>query len=398
MINPTGSENMKAQQNFKGIVRRSTKTGRPVKGARKTVANKKHARRRNKSPYQKFVALHMKPGVTMKDVGAMWRKGHHAANPANKKRKSPRKKNSWGGHPAAHAKASKKGWHNRKAGKKGYAPAKFRARNPANKKKYHKSKMFRFRNPLKKLGSIKKYIVPIKWADIKAQPIPHVVGGAIGFGTSTMTAGVMRRAVAGKFGGPAGDVASFAGNVIGTEVPAIIVKWIGTKAKQDRLCTAMARGVRVGGYISLGINAVATVIKYLTGKGSGFGAPVLPMFKEGQYLMGAKELGMSGLNVAGLLPGQSDDIEALAALYGLSVDDMNALAAESNMSIGEYANALSKVDTPTDYNGLGDTPSNYASLEASLDAEIESLQQELGAGEAPEAMGSQDMDLQDIEG
>jgi hypothetical protein len=247
-------------------------------------------------------------------------------------------------------------------------------------------------NPIRKLGT---FIVPMRKAgaiaDIKAHPVPHVVGGLGGFAFSAMLGGAIRRGVKGKLGEPAGDVMAFVGNVIGTEVPALIINGIGKATKHAQTGQRIARGWRWGGWIALGINVVATVVKYLTGKKTGdFGEPVLPLFKEGKYIegvrLGVKEWGLSGLGLdydhPFKLPGKADkEIAALAAYYGMSEAEVRQLS------------GMGHQDTAKEY-GL-------SAYEQQLDAQLAALQQErdseypemYGMGQDPRGVGLREANM-----
>jgi hypothetical protein len=142
----------------------------------------------------------------------------------------------------------------------------------------------------------------------------------------------------------------------------------------------------------LGINAVATVVKYLTGKKTGdFGEPVLPLFKEGKYIEGvklsAKEWGLSGLGLDYDHPfkfGQNKadkEIAALAEYYGMSEEQVRQMS------------GLGHQDSAKEY-GL-------SSYEQQLDAQLAALQQErdseypemYGMGQNPRAIGLREANM-----
>jgi hypothetical protein len=165
-----------------------------VKRATAAAANKKGRKRgqsrKNMSPYNKFVKTGFGEGMTKKEIGAAWT-AKKAQNPRKRGGKGKGKRNTWPGHPAAHGTASKKGWGKRKRGSPGYKKPAFPATGAANKKKGRKRgnpKKFSlkmFAHPIKSLGS---FIVPMRKAgaiaDIKAHPVPHVIGGLGGFTVS----------------------------------------------------------------------------------------------------------------------------------------------------------------------------------------------------------------------
>lgn len=206
---------------------------------------------------------------------------------------------------------------------------------------------------------------------IKTAPVHTVVGGLIGVGGSAGVAGIMRASVGGMAGEVAGDIASFPGNVIGTEITGIAIKKIGDwVAPGNTHIPKLAMGARVGGYLALAINGIATGIKYATKRSELRGLAAEPTIMEKLKTLKFKALPSAfktitirGLGIYPLLP-------AMKGQY----PDMGMGASYRNT---DYEN-------PAQY-GLGEQ-------EALLDAEISALKEELGYGnefDAREGYGMQ---------
>jgi hypothetical protein len=124
-------------------------------------------------------------------------------------------------------------------------------------------KGFRFNPGLKthmvKIGTFKSYV-----GDVKRQPIPHMVGMAGGFVSSGYIGGKIGKMVQDQTRNEIyGQIGSVAGNIIGTEVPAMFVHWGLPKIGMGKYAVPIARGMRFGGYIALGLNVFTLALKVL---------------------------------------------------------------------------------------------------------------------------------------
>lgn len=234
----------KARKAKKGGKKASTRKSRPKKkakrGKKRKAKTKKKSRKGRKSRKKK---------KSSKRKGKKSRKGKKRKSRKGKKRKSRKGKKS-------------------KRGKK-VRPVMYRGRSKKGKKVLRHSpksryarKGYRF-NPIGKyVPGARKHMVSTRGAKLD---LPHVVGGAGGFVTSGLGGG-MARVMAQKYTN--NDIVvsgvSLLGNYVGTEVPAMVVHWGLGKAKiapgtKDGVC----RGMRIGGYVAMGLNAATMVLKAL---------------------------------------------------------------------------------------------------------------------------------------
>jgi len=98
------------------------------------------------------------------------------------------------------------------------------------------------------------------FGDIKRHPVT-VLGGAVGgFLLSGYTAGQFRMVGKQMLGDNLGaDVVSLVGNVVGTEVPAMAVHWVLPKMKLGKHVAPICGGMRLGGYVAMGLNAIISI-------------------------------------------------------------------------------------------------------------------------------------------
>ena len=254
------------------------------------------------------------------------KKGGKKRKSSTKKRK--RKSNSWSNSTARHKKAAKLGWaRRRRKGRKKSGPKKSKkkgsrkkSRKSSKKKRKSNPKRKRKANKPKMMKGIKEYVVPFNNKAVKSHPVPHIVGGVMGLVTSSLHAGAVRMIVTGATKNEvAGDIASFGGNIIGTEVPAIVTNVILAKGfKKVSLGKDVARGMRYGGYIGLVFNLIGTVLKYAFKRSeikelAYVGAlPAKVAFKVGDWAGGMKTTMIRGLGL-GAFPEVYED--------ALSADD-----------------------------------------------------------------------------
>jgi hypothetical protein len=183
--------------------------------------------------------------------------------------------------------------------------------------------------------------------DIRGHPIPHIVGMAGGFVTSGYIGGQFGKFMQNQSKNEVvGQVGSVVGNFIGTEIPAMTVHWVLPKVGVSKGTTEnVCRGMRVGGYVAMGLNIFTLVLKVLK-------VPV-PFRALGDDAT-MKEFVLSGLGDVDLLAsgvsgamddpedyaeldeeslGLVDEIDALSAYVG-DEDDFNGIESPSGGSIG----------------------------------------------------------------
>jgi len=299
------------------------KKGKKRRTAKQTAASKRNIKKAQKAKAAKKSGRKASTRKSSKRAKKGSKKRKKRKNPAKKKTKKkaskPRKKAKRKA-PAKKKKSGKKGKKKRtakqtaaskrnikKAQKSRKGKKSKKARKPRGKKVrpvMHKGKTkkgkkvlrhspksryaragYRF-NPIGKLSpGARKHMVTTKGAELNW---PHLVGGAGGFVASGMGGG-MGRVLAQTYidntlvvGG-----VSLVGNYLGTEVPAMVVHWGLEKTKvapatRDGVC----RGMRIGGYIAMGLNAATIVLKALN-----VGLP----FRALSGMSDAKDLWLSGV-------------------------------------------------------------------------------------------------------
>jgi hypothetical protein len=180
-------------------------------------------------------------------------------------------------------------------------------------------------------------MVPMKGAKMD---MPHVAGGVLGFVASGYTGGYFRTVGARYSSNEVvqGGV-SVIGNVVGTEVPAIVAHWVLGKAKKQGLATSVARGMRVGGYVALGLNVLSIGLKAvgvkLPFRALSEGSPASDLWLSG---VGDWDLTLSGLG--DLIQGDgfvdSESYASLGADEGLLDAEIAALSAYLGEDLDEF--------------------------------------------------------------
>jgi len=181
---------------------------------------------------------------------------------------------------------------------------------------------------------VRKYMPDFRGAKLD---VPHGVGGVIGFITSGYGGGMMR-VVVGRYSTNEyiGHGASLLGNILGTEIPTIVVNYAMQKTKGiSKHAEKVARGIRIGGYVALVINAGTIVLKVLKVGNIPFRIPT--------ELTPTKELVLNGLG------------------------DIDLVSAGISQSLGAFGQEFV---SSSDYAGMGD--------EGLLDSEIAALSAYVG--------------------
>lgn len=276
-----------------------------ARSARKKGKKGSHARKSRKGKKKKSKKAKRKSRKGKK-------KGKRKSRKSRKSRKTKRKSKK-----SRRAKGMPRG--------KRVRPAMYRSRSSKRIRHSPKSryarKGYRFNPSLKQYlpASVKAHMPPMQGAK---WDLPHIGGGVVGFFASGYTGGYMRQMSA-KYSSNSlvQDGASLVGNVVGTEVPAIVVHWALGKAKKQGIATSVARGMRVGGYVALGLNALSIVAKaigmQLPFRALSEGSPATDLWLSG---MGDWDLALSGL-------GEGGSFVETADYAGLG-DDEGLLSAE----------------------------------------------------------------------
>jgi hypothetical protein len=152
-------------------------------------------------------------------------------------------------------------------------------------------------------------------------------GMAGGFVLSGYTGGRVGKLVQDQFQSEVlGQLGSIAGNVIGTEVPAMFVHWGLPMVGLDKYAKPVARGMRVGGYVALGLNVFTLVLKALK-------VPV-PFRALGDDAT-IKEFVLSGLGDVDLLTAGLSGIRVSNGEYAV-LDDESAGLVDEISALSEY--------------------------------------------------------------
>lgn len=188
-----------------------------------------------------------------------------------------------------------------------------------------------------KIGTFDNYMT-----DVRHAPITHIAGMAGGFIFSGYAGGKVGKFVQEQTKNEImGQIGSVAGNLIGTEVPAMIVHWGFPKVGLNKYAVPVARGMRVGGYIALGLNVFTLALKILK-------VPV-PFRALGDNAT-MKEFVLSGLGdvdliTAGISGVNFDNSSDYAALDNESaglVDEISALSEYINGDSDDFAGVASE--------------------------------------------------------
>lgn len=192
-------------------------------------------------------------------------------------------------------------------------------------------------------GSVRKYLPDLKGAKLD---VPHTIGGVIGFVTSGYGAGMMRVVIQNYTPNEyAGHAASLVGNIVGTELPAMTVNFVMKKTKMfSKSADAVARGIRYGGYIGLGLNAVLIALKVTKIANIPYRLPSPMSTTKELILTGLGDIDLVAAGMSGILGGiaqdfvSSDDyaglgdeglldaeISALSAYVGRDLDDFSGV-------------------------------------------------------------------------
>ena len=312
----------------------SIKNLKKARAARKHKAATPHKRKSKKSRSHKGKKKHKKAKKakkrksrkSKKSKGKSWAKGLRAARKALKAKGRKGKRKS------------------RKSKKHGKAvrPTMYRGRTKKGKKVLRHSPRSRYArrgyrfNPADAVkgvmpGSVRKYLPDLKGAKLD---VPHTVGGVIGFVTSGYGAGMMRVVIQNYTPNEyAGHAASLLGNVLGTEIPAMTVNFAMKKTKMfGKSADAVARGIRYGGYIGLGLNAVLIALKVTKIANIPYRLPSPMSTTKELILTGLGDIDLVAAGMSGMLGGlaqnfvSSDDYAGLGD-EGLLDAEISALSA-----------------------------------------------------------------------
>lgn len=201
-------------------------------------------------------------------------------------------------------------------------------------------KGYRFNPSLKAIvpRQVQPHIIAMKGAKLD---MPHVAGGVVGFVSSGYAGGYFRTMGARYSSNEViqGGV-SVLGNVVGTEVPAIVAHWVLGKAKKPGLATSVARGMRVGGYVALGLNVLSMGLKMvgvkLPFRALSEDSPASDLWLSG---VGDWDLALSGLGdlIQGNEFDATESYASLGADEGLLDAEIAALSAYLGEDLDEFA-------------------------------------------------------------
>lgn len=245
-MNPAKKKGKKAKRSAKQIAAAK----RNIKKAQKALRAKR-AGKKASTPKKKAKKKRAKKAKKAKKKG-------------KKKGKKASKKKAKKGHKKKKAKAKKKKAKKAHRGKK-HRPVMYEGRTKKGKKVLKHSKKsklarkgFRF-NPVAGVRPVRKYMVPMKGARID---VPHVVGGIGGFLVAGYAGGTLGNWAKQQWGNDMiASGASLVGNYLGAEIPAVAVNWVLHKAKAAKVAENVARGMRIGGYLALILNAGGMVLR-----------------------------------------------------------------------------------------------------------------------------------------
>ena len=345
IVNPAKKWKGKKSKSRKGQSRKqkaaSIKNLKKARAARKHKAATPHKRKSKKARKHKAKKAKKhkkKKSHKAKSKGKPWAKGLRAA------------------HKALKAKGRKGKRKSRKSKRHGKTvrPTMYKGRTKKGKKVLRHSPRSRYArrgyrfNPADAvkgamLGSVRKYLPDLKGAKLD---VPHTVGGVIGFVTSGYGAGMMRVVIQNYTPNEyAGHAASLLGNVLGTEIPAMSVNFVMKKTKMfSKSADAVARGIRYGGYIGLGLNAVLIALKVTKIANIPYRLPSPMSTTKELILTGLGDIDLVAAGMSGVLGGiaqnfvSSDDyaglgdeglldaeISALSAYVGRDLDDFSGV-------------------------------------------------------------------------
>jgi len=305
---------------------------------RKSKARKSKGHKKGKKHKKARKAKKRKSHKAKKSKGKPWAKGLRAARKALKAKGRKGKKR----------KGKKMARHGKKV-----RPTMYAGRTHKGKKVLRHSPRSRYArrgyrfNPADAVkgvmpGSVRKYLPDLKGARLD---VPHTVGGVIGFVTSGYGAGMMRVIIQDYTPNEyAGHAASLLGNVIGTEVPAMTVNFVMKKTKMfSKNADAVARGIRYGGYIGLGLNAVLIGLKVTKIANIPYRLPTKLSTTKELILTGLGDVDLVAAGMSGMLGGLAADfissdyagvgdeglldaeISALSAYVGRDLDDFSGV-------------------------------------------------------------------------
>jgi len=169
-------------------------------------------------------------------------------------------------------------------------------------------------------GPVRKYLPDLRGARLD---IPHTVGGVIGFVTSGYGAGMMRVIIQDYTPNEyAGHAASLVGNIIGTEVPAMTVNFVMKKTKMfSKNADAVARGMRYGGYIGLGLNAAVIALKVTKIANIPYRLPTKLSTTKELILTGLGDVDLVAAGMSGMLGGLAADFVSSDTYAGVGGDE-----------------------------------------------------------------------------
>ena len=200
-------------------------------------------------------------------------------------------------------------------------------------------------------SGVRKYMPDLKGAKLD---VPHTVGGVIGFVTSGYGAGMMRVVIQNYTPNEyAGHAASLVGNIIGTEVPAIAVNFVMHKTKMfSKSADAVARGIRYGGYIGLGLNAVLIVLKVTKIANIPYRLPSNLSSTKELVLNGLGDVDLVAAGLSGALGGLADSFVSTADYAGLGDEGLlDAEISALSAYVGQELDDFSGQQVPHDSTG-----------------------------------------------
>jgi hypothetical protein len=164
--------------------------------------------------------------------------------------------------------------------------------------------------------------------DVGAHPITVLVGAAGGFVTSGYVSGKFGLYAEGRLGkGLLADAVSLAGNYVGTEVPAMAVHWVLPKVGLGKHSPQICGGMRLGGYVAMGLNAVGIVAR-MVGVNLPYRELVPGLAESKDYILsgiGDMDLALMGLGQGGFV--DTNDYAALDNESNSLDNEINALSA-----------------------------------------------------------------------
>lgn len=345
IINPAKKRKTKKRKGHKGQSRKqraaSLKNLRKARAARKSKGSHAPKKRKSKKARKskrktKKAKGKRKSKKARKSKGKPWMKGLRAARKARKAKSRKGKRKS------------------RKSKRHGKAvrPTMYRGRTRKGKKVLRHSPRSRYArrgyrfNPADAVkgnmpAGMRKYMPDFRGAKLD---VPHAVGGVMGFITSGYGGGMMR-VVVGKYttNEYAGHAASLIGNIIGTEIPTVVVNYTMHKVKAvSKHAEKVARGMRIGGYVALAFNAGTIVLKVLKIGNLPFRIPSELSPTKELVLNGLGDIDLVGAGLGSIVQGLGDQFVSTSDYAGLGDNglldtEISALSAYVGETLDEFS-------------------------------------------------------------